>query len=406
MAMRHWQRLAACCACSLAATVCTADPHQFTAQLDVRYVLADSPYRSFTQGGLGLTRFDESHDSLRLGSLLLDAAGPVTETVRYAVTASATGDGDQNPIDLTEAYLEWRPYPTSGLRSRTRLGAFYPAVSLENRNVGWQSQYSISSSAINSWLGEELRAIGAESALTLDGSSRGSDFDVSVIGGVFGWNDPAGVLIYQRGWAIHDRQSALFGHLPRPLVFNPAIQDIEFFDEVDGRAGYYAGAEVKWASGQVLRAFHYDNRGNIDQIAAREPTWDTAFDAFGMRLEFPADITFIAQYLEGTTAVRESPTEDERIITDLSAWFMLVSALHGPHRLTLRRDRMHTRSEYFGPLQNAQAWTAAYLLDIDQHWQVVAEAVRITGTLQQRALLGQAVASEEQQLQLAVRFTF
>jgi hypothetical protein len=84
-----------------------------------------------------------------------------------------------------------------------------------------------------------------ETSLTALGAPAGRNFDVSIVAALFEWNDPAGVLLFQRGWAIHDRQSALFGELSRPLVRDPSIPNIESFDEVDGRAGYYAGVEAK-----------------------------------------------------------------------------------------------------------------------------------------------------------------
>ncbi|HEY5808197.1 MAG TPA: hypothetical protein VIT67_09535, partial [Povalibacter sp.] len=142
----------------------------------------------------------------------------------------------------------------------------------------------------------------------------------------------------------------------------------------------------------------------------REPTWLTRFDAFGTRLELPAQITFIAQYLGGDTGVGESQDGQGFIITDYSSWFALLSYLHGPHRVTIRRDRMETHTprgaQYFNSDQNAQAWTAAWLFDLDQHWQLGAEAVRINGSLQQRSYAGVPVSSAEEQLQLAIRYIF
>jgi hypothetical protein len=108
---------------------------------------------------------------------MLDVSGPIFETLRGQITASTTADGDRNPIDLTEAFLEWRPYPQSHWRWRSRLGAFYPPISLENRGVGWQSLYSLSASAINTWIGEEIRAIGLEVALTNVGATAQRPFD-------------------------------------------------------------------------------------------------------------------------------------------------------------------------------------------------------------------------------------
>jgi len=189
------------------------DRHEFTFQFDVRFVATDIE-RSFTDGGLGLGRFDQAHEDLQLGRAFLDYRGRLAETLDLQVTLDAYGDADKNPVDVSESFLEWRPYPSSGWRWRTRLGAFYPPISLENRGPGWQSVYSISPSAINTWIGEEIRTIGAEVNATWLGTRLGKAVDISLIAAVYGWNDPMGVVIFQRGWGIHDRQTALFGQLP------------------------------------------------------------------------------------------------------------------------------------------------------------------------------------------------
>lgn len=387
-----------------------AAAHELAAQVDLRAVLVDSPLDSFAEGGTGQLRFGGDDDGLRLGALMIDASGQIVDTVRYAVTARATGDGDQSPIDITEAYLEWRPYPTSVWRWKTRAGAFYAPISLENRAVGWDSLYSISPSAINAWIGEELRTIGVETSLTALGAPAGRELAVSIVASAFGWNDPAGVLLFQRGWGIHDRQTPLFGELPRPLIRDPAILNIEFFDEVDHRIGYYAGVEAKLSSRQVLRALHYDNRGDTAKDAAREPTWLTKFDALGARIELPRDITAIAQFLQGDTAVGASADGRGFIITDFESWFVLLSQQRAAHRYTIRYDSMNTETvrgaRFFDSHQDADAWTVAYLFDFDDHWQFAAEAIQLSGTLRQRAVLGLAPSATERLLQVAARYTF
>jgi hypothetical protein len=384
--------------------------HEITAQIDLRAVVVDSPLDSFTEGGTGQLRFGGDDDGLRLGSVMIDAAGEIVDTLRYGITARATGDGDQNPIDLTEAYLEWRPYPSSSWRWKTRVGAFYAPISLENRTVGWDSLYSISSSAINTWIGEELRTIGLETSLTALGATAGRNFDVSIVASAYGWNDPAGILLFQRGWGIHDRQTALFGELPRPLVADPSIPNIEFFDEVDHRFGYYAGLESKISGQHVLRALHYDNRGDTSKQDAREPTWLTRFDAFGARLELPLEITAIAQYLQGDTAVGPSADGRGLIIVDFYSWFVLLSQQRGPHRFTARYDRMDTETvrnaRFFDSHQDADAWTVAYLFDLDDHWQFAGEAIQLDGSLRQRAQIGLPASATERLLQLAFRYKY
>ncbi|HEY4368299.1 MAG TPA: hypothetical protein VGN07_13780 [Steroidobacteraceae bacterium] len=386
-----------------------AQEYELQGQLDLRSVAVDSPLTSFARGGMGLLRFDEEHDGLQLGRLLLDFSGPVTETVRAQVTASATADGDQNPIDFTEAFLEWRPYPDSQWRWRSRIGAFYPPISLENRAIGWQSLYSLSPSAINTWIGEEMRAMGVEVAATDTGASSGRAFDLTFIGGVYGWNDPMGVLIFQRGWAINDRQTTLFGALPRPLA-RAGERDIEFFHEIDDRPGYYAGAEMKWQQGHTLRYMHYDNRGDPSRSNDRDDSWLTRFDSIGARLELSEHWTLIAQGLYGDTGVGNSSDGRGALIADYWSYFTLGSYRTGPHRLSLRYDRMSVESvrgaRFFDSRQNAKAWTAAWMFDWNDHWQAAVEALRIDGTVGERARAGLSPAAVEEQLQVALRYSF
>jgi hypothetical protein len=395
--------------CAHVASAVDVGPYEITVQLDMRWVDIESPYTSFTNGGLGQLRFDEAHDGLRLGRAMVDFTGPLTETIRANLTLNATGDHDAYPIDATEAFLEWRPYPQNNLRWRTRVGAFYAPISLENRSVGWQSPYSISTSAINSWIGEETRTIGIEQSLTLINLDSHRDYEVGLVAGLYGWNDPMGILIFQRGWALHDRQTGLFGGLPRPFSYSEYDQRIEFFREYDHRVGYYAGGEYKYRDQLVAQVLHYDNRGDTAVTAGKESTWLSRFDAIGLRYELPTHTTFITQALRGDTGV--GPSDDGRgmLILDYWSYFALLSQQFEKHRVTARYDRLYsesTRGAYiFDSKQTAIAWTFAYMWDIDRHWQLAAEALQIQGALMQRSLLGLPQQATERSWQLAVRFS-
>ena len=186
--------------------------------VELRGVAVDSSLPSYVHGGLGLLPFDDEHDGVESGHFVLDLRAPLSETLRAQFSAIATtGDDEQNPVDITEAFIEWRPYPQSQWRWRAKLGAFYPPISLENRGVGWQSLYSLSPSAINTWVGEEARSVGAELSATSVGATLGRDLDIGGVVGVYGWNDPIGVLIFERGWSLNDRVVPLFGGTRRPL---------------------------------------------------------------------------------------------------------------------------------------------------------------------------------------------
>ena len=88
--------------------------------LDLRAVSSDGR-DSFLDNGQGKLRFDDDDDGLRLGRLRAAWNTPLGETFSARVEASTWYDKDKNPIDLTEAYLEWRPYPRAGWRTRVRL---------------------------------------------------------------------------------------------------------------------------------------------------------------------------------------------------------------------------------------------------------------------------------------------
>jgi hypothetical protein len=109
---------------------------------------------------------------------------------------------------LSEAFIDWRPIPTSSNQQQVRFGAFYPPFSLENTDLGWSSPFTYSYSAINTWLGEEVRPIGAEWSLRRRLGFAGSPHELRVFASAFYGNDPAGTFLFWRGWSLHDRQNA------------------------------------------------------------------------------------------------------------------------------------------------------------------------------------------------------
>ena len=94
-----------------------------------------------------------------------------------------------------------------------KTGAFFPTISLENDDLGWTRPYTLTPSAINSWIGEELRTMGSEGIVRFDTDRCGT---LSLIGALDCCNDPAGVLIADRGWAMDDRPSGLFERVRLP----------------------------------------------------------------------------------------------------------------------------------------------------------------------------------------------
>lgn len=371
-------------------------PPDWELDLDVRLVNSDGE-RTFVNGGLGTLRFDDTQSGLRLGRARIALSEALGEVWSLRLDASDWGDHDRNPVDLTEAYLQFRPYPFAGYRFRLEAGAFHAPISLENRAAGWESPYTLSYSAINTWLGEELRTIGVEGQLDWLGTRTGHGFDLAFTGGVFGWNDPAGVVLAHQGFALDDRQTTLFGR---------AGSSSSVFHEIDGHAGYYAGIEARYFDRIVVRALHYDNRADPEAFdsAIRASAWDTHFNSVGLRAESADGWTLIAQYLDGETYIER---DDDYLAWPFKARFALVSRQLGDHRLSIRYDSFAVESESTGGAgsQQGHAWTAAYVFEPNTHWRFTLEWLRVTSDTANRALqLGLPSRATENQVQLAARF--
>jgi hypothetical protein len=370
------------------------------AAVDVRWVHATGA-TSFMNGGLGLLRFDPDHDGLEIGRVFLAPSFRVTDIVSLHGVIDAYGDHDRNPVDLSELYFDIRPFPTSSIRYRARVGAFYMPVSLENRGIGWSDVYSITPSAINTWIGEEFRTIGAEFEARWLGASRGYLGDFALIGAAYGWNDPAGKLLADRGFGLTDRPSTLFGDLGSPPT--------DFYHEIDRKPGGYYGASWRHHDRLEVRALRYDNHGDPSASTATPfYAWRTRFTSLGARLEPTAHWTFIGQYLDGDTAVGGDDDTPEFLLR-FHASFALASYEWAATRLTARYDDFHTHqlSGMSGPRdQDGHAWTFALTRDLGEHWQFVAEWLRVASRFPPRIYLGESPDQVETQVQLAARYRF
>jgi hypothetical protein len=372
--------------------------------LDVRWVHATGE-PSFMNGGLGILRFDPDHEGLELGRAFLAPTWRIDDLITLHAVADTYGDHNRNPVDLSEFYFSVHPFPTGAVRWRARIGAFFMPVSLENRGIGWTDVYSITPSALNTWLGEEFRTIGAEVEGRWLGASSGYLGDVALIGAVYGWNDPAGGLLADRGFAMTDRPSTLFGYLGSPPT--------EFYHDVSHRPGYYAGLSWHHHDRLEIRALHYDNRADPGaETASGFYAWHTRFNSAGARLEPDAHWTFIAQYLDGTTSNASDDYGDELFEMNFRAAFALASFTWGRERLSARYDTFRTRQAqaggYYEPPTNesGHAWTFAWTVDLADHWQVVTEWLRVFSSFPPREELSEPVFQMQTQIQVALRYRF
>jgi len=373
--------------------------------LDVRAVSSDGR-ESFLDNGQGKLRFDDDHEGIQLGRLRAAWNQPLGEVFSAHVEASTWDDDDKNPIDLTEAYVEYRPYPRAGLRSRLRLGAFYPPMSLENRAIGWETPYTITPSAISSWIGEEIRTIGLEGQVDWLGTRLGHSFDLQLTAAVFGWNDPAGTMLSAHGFALHDRQTTLFGRVGAPQT-NPEYAAKELFHEIDDRPGYYVGAQARYLDRAVLNLLHYDNRADptVELPSIRDFAWLTRFDAAALRIETQNGWTAILQALDGSTYIAPGGYWLDWEFDSQSA---LVAKRVGAHMVAVRYDAFNVLFQHdpaASGSEDGHAWALAYSFDRGDHWRFAVEWLRVESDVPTRVeLLGEPAFARESKLEFSARY--
>jgi hypothetical protein len=369
---------------------------------DVRLV-APPATGSYLDGGLGKLRFgeDDSSPAVKLG----DA---VAELVATQDAWSAQADGRLSfgygpAVDLTQAFVRYAPKAQTQWSWAVRAGAFFAPVSLENDQVGWSPLWTITPSAINSWIGAELRTIGAEG--TLEWRSNGND--VTLIGGLFGWNDTAGVLIAERGWNFDDRVTGLFekSRLPDAVApgRTPPIQ-VHLFREIDNTPGWYVDLSYEIDGKTGFEVMRYDNDGD----PARPRDWHTSFWDLGFRQQL-GPVTLLSQAVSGHTVIRPSATAFTA--TDFKAAYLLAGWDLDDWTLAARVDVFQTRTQ-------TAAATASLLsedghaFDVTATWlprtwlRLSAEYLLVEDTRAQRRIEGDAPHQTETQFQLVARTYF
>lgn len=375
--------------------------------IDLRLV-APSDETSWLQGGLGKTRYGNGDSHLQLAELI--GQGYVLLTPEILTVAVLRIEPEQRTlVDALETYVRYRPVSTSPWRWSVKGGAFFAPFSLENTELGWSGYWTITPSAINSWFGEELRTIGGEG--TLDW--RTPEGTLEFIASGFGWNDPAGVMVADRGWTLNDRITGLIDHLREPdatvLLFgNQPPGSTPIFKELDGRAGWYAGISWDDESNWHLEAEYYNNEADPAAHQGDAFGWRTRFWNLGASWKFD-NFTLLSQALTGDTAI--VPFAGFTSITDFDSAYLLAGWERDEWRVAVRGDWFRTKTNNtFGPSpalsENGKAVTAAVSWLPEDWVRLTGELLLVDSKRDERAIVGLDPQQTNAQLQLSARFYF
>jgi len=335
------------------------------------------------------------------------------------IVATAVADADSqrsSVLDLQEAWLGWNPVPDSPWRMRAKLGAFFPLTSLEVSydQVGWNAARTISGSAVNSWIAQEIRVIGTEFTGQWRGALLGSPHTFTTRLGVFEGNDPAGTEISWRGWDLSGRVTGLFQKLRLPdlPVYGPSgpisrqTRNVHVFREIDHRPGWYGALGYAYEGVLEVEALHYDNRADPLRVKSGQYGWRTRFDHVGLTLHLPQGFELLAQGMHGGTLMGPNAVH-----TRFGAWYLLATHTLGPGHATLRYDWFHTTDRDIMPLpdpngESGHAWALAYSLPLPHSLTLISEALRVDSARPARTLIGVVPRQKESSLSLELRWAF
>ncbi len=364
---------------------------------------------SYLDGGLGKLRFgrDDGSPNLHLAGLVGEARVLLMPELTAAATARI--DPDYGPaIDLLDAWVRYRPVSTSRWEWSVKAGAFFPPISLENDQIGWTSFWTLTPSAINSWIGNELRIIGTEGTLAW----RRDEGDVTLIGAVFGWNDNAGEFIADRGWNFDDRVTGLFEKQRIPdatvvLIGGTPPDHEQLFKEIDSAPGWYLDLSYEPEGIGGFEVMRYDNNADPRATRGDDTAWHTSFWDFGFDKQM-GRFTILAQGLLGSTIFQPAPAF--RLDTNFRSAYVLAG-------LDLDRWWFAARAEVFDTHSHDPAFDPNFSEDgmagtLSANW-LAATWLRLSGEVlvvdsnrRERILAGDKPRQIETQLQLAARLYF
>jgi hypothetical protein len=413
--------LAALIGCAFAASQAQAEgTGLFSAEslavvADVRAAAAEGE-RSWTDGGFGKARFGGDDDEgWKLRPVATEAQivwePSFTWSLKGRVTLAAQHEQDQ-PVDLSEAYLTWKPLPRRDTRIEAKAGLHWPEISLEHHGAAWTVDDMITPSAINSWIGEEVKVIGLEGTVRQElGGHR-----ISGTLGLFGFNDTAGTLLAFRGWAMHDQKVTAFSKQQLPPLDQSVWLDAQAprtlpIIEIDDRVGYYGKLEWQPPLPVSLSAFHYNNRGDPEAVTENlQWGWETRFWNLGARIDLSDNTRILAQALTGTTEMGFEENGHYWVETRFRSGYARISHTIGRTTLSLRGDWFDTRERggWMSPQESEDGWaaTAAVGWNLSKNINVLGEVLHLDSDRGTRQRIGVEPKQKQTVVQAALRLSF
>ena len=315
------------------------------ALLDVR-LAHGGPATSWTDSGAGKLRYGgeqqgigpgarfERKTRLALSQLAIEIGATLPGEIRAQAQINFEPDiADSAEPWLIEAILR-KDWGEAAKGFSLQGGVMNLPFSLEHVGAAWSPEFTITPSALNSWLWEDASLAGLEGEWWHEMSSG---LRIGALVGTGYGPDRMARLLALRGWAMGDGISGINTDVPLPR----RTERQRIFDERDHRPAVYSMLTVSdQREIASLKVGHFDNLG--DQRT--NGVWHTRFTVVGVTLHPHSSIDVLAQYLDGEAYVA-APDNDSA----LKAWYALVSWHYDRQRFTVRYDSFRIRDLDGGP---------------------------------------------------------
>ncbi|CDG83378.1 putative uncharacterized protein [Janthinobacterium agaricidamnosum NBRC 102515 = DSM 9628] len=240
-----------------------------------------------------------------------------------------------------------------------------------------------------------------------------SPHDYGVTAALFNGNDSTGTLLAWRGWSVSDRiagrnEALQLADLP---IYRPdgAIarqsRTIPPFREIDGRLGYYVGANYSYSEVIEVAGLHYDNRADPLAVKDGQYAWRTKFDHISLTAHPGGDWEWLWQAMRGNTYMGRNATG-----LDYQAWYALVSHPLWAGKLALRYDRFSTTEHDIWPSdpngERGRALALAYSMALSHSVSLITELLAIQSERPARSLIGQLPRQTERSITTSLRWEF
>lgn len=366
--------------------------------------------KSWVDAGLGKLRSGSDGDlrlQPQLGNTNLIWQPQLTWSLSAVIVGSVQG-GQRTEAGLSQAYLSFKPMRGSRVAFSARAGLMWPPISLEHEGADWHVRDSITPSAINSWIGEEVRPVSAEGTLAADFGEH----KLRLTAAIMAANDTSATLLTFRGWALSDRTTLAFRRQPLPplsLGFQAPFTHplIDLPGGFAKRPGYYA--ELAWQPPMPFRLelFRYDNRANPEDVNSDlEWGWRTQFNHVGLVADLGAGLALRLQALSGRTRMGFASEGTRWVDNRFHSAFVLLTRPIGRFGLAARLDVFDTRNNgsrvgdefdetgWAGMIAGSRTWG---------HLTGLVELLHVSSNREQQEDLGLVPMQRQTQMQAEMR---